>query len=184
MRASTRRLHHSSPRRRGSGRAAPGPPFRGGSARFRSRAARSPKRSASSSTVTGPLDSSQPRRISATASSRVAGSGTCVASGGESPVRPRRPDSDPREQFQALGTGPERRAARPSASSRGAARRVRRTTRCHASTGGTTTSVSSASCSSSASRTSGHDDSRDLGDRGRIEHARCRRRRRASCGAA
>ena len=107
--------------------------------------------------MTGPLDSSQPRAISANAASRVSGSGAAVAmaatSGdGDAAGCARRASASRSAHVQNVERefGNVSVVARPVATSSSSHAR-------HSSIGGSTTSVVSASCSSSASRTTGHD---------------------------
>ena len=72
---------------------------------------------------------------------------------------------------EPLRRHPERGRADAVASWHAGSQPASRTTSVHSATGGRATSVSSASCSSSASRTTGQDSARNLGDRRRVERA-------------
>ena len=158
MRARTRRLHHSSsvPPRKRPRSTCPSTSNRTSAASIV--AVSTAKRSASSATVTGPLDSSQPRRISANASSRRSGSGVAGATAAIAGIAV----ASAYARCARSSRSAQVQNAAPSASVSVVARRCATSMSyhgCQVSSGGTTTSVASASCSSSASRTSGHDDS-------------------------
>ncbi len=171
MRASTRRLHHSSSGVELSKRPRSTWPCASRRNSAASIAALSSCKRARQSArpSSGRCDSSQPRRISVTASvaARIGRAASLVSGARE---------------LEPLGAGPKRAA---DGQRRRAALRDELVVPGLATqrTGGMTISVESASCSSSASRTTGHDSSATCAI---AAGSRCRRRRRrrASCGAA